>query len=61
MPVRSYENQLTGLVHLAHPGWSSAYYYIVCEGEDTVLAWEQCWEGTVPTCLWCVAGVLREP
>jgi hypothetical protein len=59
MPVRSYEKRLTGLTHIAYPGWSSANYYIVCEGEDTVLAWERCFQDTVPTCMWCIAGVLR--
>ena len=58
-PVKSYESRLTGLVHLAHPGWSSANYYIVCDGEDTALAWERVWADTVPTCVWCITGVLR--
>jgi hypothetical protein len=60
-PVKSYEHRLTGLVHLARPGWSTANYCIVCEGEDTALAWERVWADTVPTCMWCIAGILRVP
>jgi hypothetical protein len=60
IPVRAYERRLEGVVHLALDGTYDITYYIVCEGEDTKLAWERCWVGTTPTCLWCIAGVLRD-
>ena len=56
--VRRWNQRRDPIIHIAtqtHKQLYGCIYVIVCEGEDSALAWVAEAEGTVPTCLQCVA------
>jgi hypothetical protein len=61
IPVKRFDQKNSPIVHVATQALHNSLgciYIIACEGEDTALAWIAQPEGTVPTCLACLAEAL---